>query len=388
MLRRLTYFLLSYTVALYATAADSIPPQPADSATAETKRPGLVHRVIEYFSNSNKPPKDGKLSVRFLGGPHYSEDTQFGLGIMAAGVYNLDRADSLGTNLSNTSLYTDLCTAPRFKIGLKGDNIFPGDRRRLSYELSFCYIDTKFWGIGYDQCSDDANESRYKSFEVKTNINYVWRLHNNFFIGPMVVVSYARAWDTGDRPVWAGLRRRTLSWGPGFTLRYDTRDCLTQTHRGVAVHINQWFNPAWLGNTDAYFVNESSVRWFGRLWRGAVLATQLHGRFTWGSTPWADMSTLGGSDNMRGYFAGRYRDKNEIDVCVELRQHVYRRSGVVAWVGAASVFPRFSAIRFREILPNFGVGYRWEFRKNTNLRLDYGIGKHQSGIVFQINEAF
>lgn len=36
-----------------------------------------------------------------------------------------------------------------------------------------------------------------------------------------------------------------------------------------------------------------------------------------------------------------------------------------------------------------GIGYRWEFKKNVNVRLDYGLGKSgQSGFIFNINEAF
>ena len=41
------------------------------------------------------------------------------------------------------------------------------------------------------------------------------------------------------------------------------------------------------------------------------------------------------------------------------------------------------------ILPNFGIGYRWEFKKDVNVRLDYGFGKNgQKGFIFNINEAF
>ena len=38
---------------------------------------------------------------------------------------------------------------------------------------------------------------------------------------------------------------------------------------------------------------------------------------------------------------------------------------------------------------NFGLGYRWEFKKDVNVRLDYGFGKSgQTGFIFNINEAF
>ena len=91
---------------------------------------------------------------------------------------------------------------------------------------------------------------------------------------------------------------------------------------------------------------------------------------------------------MRGYFEGRYRDKNEIDACIELRQHIWRRNGVVAWIGAGSIFPRFSDIRLSHVLPNYGIGYRWEFKRFMNVRLDLGFGRHQTGFIFSINEAF
>ena len=46
-------------------------------------------------------------------------------------------------------------------------------------------------------------------------------------------------------------------------------------------------------------------------------------------------------------------------------------------------------MRASHVLPNFGIGYRWEFKKDVNVRLDYGFGKGgQSGFIFNINEAF
>lgn len=115
---------------------------------------------------------------------------------------------------------------------------------------------------------------------------------------------------------------------------------------------------------------------------------QFHTRLTYGNTPWGLMSKMGGSSNMRGYYEGRYNDKCLMDATVELRQHVWRRSGVVAWVGAGQVFKDFSDIKARHTLPNYGIGYRWEFKARVNVRLDVGFGKHQTGFMFNINEAF
>ena len=91
---------------------------------------------------------------------------------------------------------------------------------------------------------------------------------------------------------------------------------------------------------------------------------------------------------MRGYYEGRFRDKGEMDITFELRQQVYRRNGLAVWAGAGTVFPRFSAMRFRHILPNAGIGYRWEFKSRTNVRVDFGVGRGETAFIFSINEAF
>ena len=53
-------------------------------------------------------------------------------------------------------------------------------------------------------------------------------------------------------------------------------------------------------------------------------------------------------------------------------------------------FPLFCIhwLMVKNILPNYGVGVRLEFKHNVNIRLDYGFGKETAGFVFQFAEAF
>ena len=41
-----------------------------------------------------------------------------------------------------------------------------------------------------------------------------------------------------------------------------------------------------------------------------------------------------------------------------------------------------------KFLFNWGVGLRFEFKHNVNVRIDYGFGRHTSGLVFAVGEAF
>lgn len=100
------------------------------------------------------------------------------------------------------------------------------------------------------------------------------------------------------------------------------------------------------------------------------------------------MSAVGSNDRMRGYYEGRYRDQNLIEGQIELRQHIKGRNGIVLWVGMANAFDNFNNMAWRKNLYNAGFGYRWEFKKGINVRIDYGLTPDGGGFIFNINEAF
>lgn len=362
--------------------ADSV----ATDSISHTKK-NLYQKILDYFEHSNqvKPQKD--FDISFIGGPHYSSDTKFGIGIVAAGVYRQDKTDTI-TQPSNVSIYFDATTSMFFKLGVRGTHFYPGDNRRWSYDVNFASIYSKFWGIGYDNAINDDNESKYKYLSSRAVTEFIWRIKDQIYAGPMVAFDYINGRDFEKPQLWEGQSDRTFNLGAGLTLQYDTRDNITCTNHGTFVKINQMFNPRFLANKYAFSLTELTASSFHPLWRGCILATNLHTRLTYGNTPWGLLSIIGGSYTMRGYYEGRYRDKCEIDACVELRQHIWHRNGAVAWIGAGSVFPKFSALRWGKVLPNYGIGYRWEFKRFINVRLDLGFGRHQTGFIFSINEAF
>lgn len=377
------FITLTQTATIIAQEhADSIM---TDSATVVHKN--LYDKILDYFNHSNdvKPTKD--FDISFIGGPHYSSDTKFGIGAVAAGVYRADHSDTI-TQPSNISIYFDATTSLFFKLGVRGTHFYPGDRRRWSYDVNFASVNTKFWGIGYDNCVNDDNESKYKYLTSRVETEYVWRTLPDLYVGPKVAFDYVNGRDFEKPELLNCEAHRTFNLGAGFSIQYDTRDNVTATTEGIYLKIDQLFNPRFLANKYAFSLTELNASAFHSLWRGAILATNIHARFTYGNTPWGLLSTLGGSYTMRGYFEGRYRDKSEIDICLELRQHIWRRNGAVIWVGGGSIFPKFSAMRLRHILPNYGIGYRWEFKRFINVRLDLGFGRGETGFIFSINEAF
>lgn len=379
-------------------AGDSIPPRytpsvtdsvAADTAAADTlKRKSWLTRFLDYFNDANKNKADKKFDFSIIGGPHYSTDTKFGVGLVAAGLYRLDRSD-LTLPPSNVSLFSDVSSVGFYLLGIRGTNIFPKDRYRLDYTLYFFSFPSKFWGIGYDMGNDDANESDMKRWQARMKSSFLIKVADNLFVGPSLMYDYAKVRDIERPELLEGMEQKVWNIGGGVTVVYDTRDVLTNPHRGMYAEFSQTFRPKFLGNDYAFSTTEMRVSGYGRVWEGGILAGDFRSTLNFGNPSWAMMAQLGGSMSMRGYYEGRYRDNHKIETQVELRQHVWKRNGITVWAGAGTVFDKFSSLSFRRVLPNFGIGYRWEFKKDVNVRLDYGFGSNgQQGFLFNINEAF
>lgn len=357
-----------------------------DSTTVRKK--SVISRVLEYFNDANKNKEHKKFDFSVIGGPHYSSAVGLGLGIMASGLYY--PANDTLVPPSNVTLFGDVATSGFCMVGVSGNNLFKGDRYRLNYKMYLYSFPTLFYGIGYEDGLDKEHKSSYKRFQSRMQVTFLFRLAKAFFVGPQLSWDYVHGTDAEHPEYWAGQKLTISSFSPGISLTYDSRDNLTAPYKGIYVSLNQRFFPKNLGNKTYHFNStELTANFYTPVWKGAVVAAQVHGLCNYGgNVPWFQMAMVGSNGSMRGYYEGRYRDKNMVDGQVELRQHIWKRNGVVMWMGAANIFPGFKAMRLSKTLPNFGIGYRWEFKKRVNVRLDYGFGKHISGFLFNINEAF
>ncbi len=362
-----------------------------ESATKQdtlTKKKSLLTRFLDYFNDANKNKEHKKFDFSIIGGPHYSTDTKLGIGLVAAGLYHANANDTL-LPPSNVSLFGDVSTVGFYMLGIRGTHIFPQDKYRADYTIYFYSFPCKFWGMGYDMGDDDSNKSDMKRWQARFKASFLFHLGDNLYLGPMVSYDYVIGRRIERPELLNGMDQHTWNIGAGFSAVYDTRDVLTYPHRGFYINLSQCFRPRFMGNDYAFSTTELQVDAYQRVWKGAILAEDFRTMLNFGNPSWGMMALLGNSNSMRGYYEGRYRDKHKMEAQVELRQHVWKRNSLTTWVGAGTVFHKFSEMRSRHILPNFGIGYRWEFKKNVNVRLDYGFGKAgQTGFLFSINEAF
>jgi hemolysin activation/secretion protein len=102
------------------------------------------------------------------------------------------------------------------------------------------------------------------------------------------------------------------------------------------------------------------------------------------------LASIGGPRFLRGYYRGRFRDKNMMVLQQEFRMPIYKRLGIAAFGGIGSVSNKSKELLKNEVHYNYGIGLRILINKkeNANLRVDYGITKDSHGLYIVFAEAF
>lgn len=301
-------------------------------------------------------------------GPFYTPELGLGIGTAVVGMYRPDPNDTVSQNSTLT---------------LSG---------YFSSTGALTDTPTYYWGQGFSAGDKDNQKQQYTAQVLELRPTLYRQLAPNVYLGLgwSLNAQHATQMDDNDPPniEHTGQGASVLSSGSSVELSWDDRDFVPNPRKGQYADVRYTrFTPEVGSDTrfDEYQLHYSR---YHSLDENNVLAWEMDGAFTQGDVPWSMMPLLGSNQRMRGYYEGRYRDKNAVSGQLEYRRKLDWRHGVVGWLGAGTMGPSFHALDDGRWLPSAGVGYRFEFKPRVNVRLDYGIGKGSSGFYFQVGEAF
>ena len=361
--------------------------------SAKMQKRNFFQRVFDYFDHSAVDKTfEKKMDFTIVAGPSYSSKTSLSIGVLAAGLYRVDRTDSLSSP-SNISIFGNFAISGYYYVGISGNTFFKRNRHRIDYELGFRSQPSAFWGLGYNAATHNE-AGAYTAKKYLVDAQYKYAVVNNLYAGGILSFNYTKAKDLNRPEYLGGQGEKYLAAGIGSFVEYDSRDIVTQPFRGIYAGVNAVVYPKALGNSgNTLWRVKVTFDWYQRLWRDAVLAVDLYGEFNSEHTPWTMYAMLGGNFRMRGYYEGRFNDLDMITMQVEIRQRIYRRIGCSVWGGAGNVFHSIDDFDWSKTLPNYGIGLRWELKKRMNIRFDYGFGKRVQGklissFIMSLNEAF
>lgn len=320
-----------------------------------------------------------------------SPETKWGLGYASSYFFKVKKGDTI-TRTSNIESI-GLATLRQQLVLMLGTNIYsPNEKYIFRMRNSFSKFPDKYWGIG-DNTSRD-NVEQYSFHQFFTNPQILRRLYSKIYVGVIweLQVVYNMEYSANklfDNTVKTG-KTGGVSSGGGFVAAWDTRNNAFSPSKGAFLQfIILKFSPHTL--SDYKFKNTiiDARKYIKIGWRN-VLALQAYGYFSEGKVPFRYLATFGGSDNMRGYYSGRYREDNQIYIQAEYRFPLFWRLGMVVFAGVGDVSNKVLQYKFDPIKYVLGTGLRIALKpkEKLNLRIDYGIGYQSTATYVTVTEAF
>ncbi|WP_375586194.1 BamA/TamA family outer membrane protein [Cyclobacterium xiamenense] len=326
----------------------------------------------------------------------YAPETSWEIGFSALYVYYANRDTT--HRLSEINAFTFFTLENQYGLWLDHANYGPGDRWFLLGRIRLQSFPLLYYGIGNDSPPD---------FLARVDANQVWvkervlrKVRDNLFFGlevdwqRMQQVEFIPSGE-GDELVLPAGFRGSSNVGLGLGLVYDERHNVLNVRNGLFSELAiMRYNPFW----ESEF-NFTSILSDNRIYRpmgkNNVLAAQLFGQFQSGTVPFNQLSLMGGESLMRGYYTGRYRDRNQVAGQIEMRFLPFAlgftdRIGGALFAGAGQVFPEIGAFDWKRMVWSAGGGLRFLLfpKKDIYTRLDYAFTGEGSGFYFFIGESF
>lgn len=257
-------------------------------------------------------------------------------------------------------------------------------------------LNLDFYGIGSDQGSQ--NKSLPINQEIVGGTAWVMKaLAPGLSIGPRYRYDTVNVRLNGDRqkldnfpfslpPLNIDLKESTLE----ALVQYDTRDSRYGPARGWFAEFSAAFTDKALGSDINYQRYTMAVNWYYPITNRLVLGLRGTLCEASDSAPFFALCQFGMSNDLRGYVAGRYRDKTMFATQAELRWAAWKRLGMVGFVGVGNVADQFSDLKISDPLASYGLGIRYlaSSSNRVNIGIDVAYAEHDYAIYFRIGEAF
>lgn len=350
---------------------------------------------MNKFLSAEKDSTRG-ASLIVLPAAGYAQETGLEYGIASTYNFYLDKSD-LSSRTSNITLIGTLTTKDQKNIKLTSDIWTKENDYHILSEFRYRDWPFNFYGLGSDTWLADEDFIEQQLFRAKIDVEK--KIVPKWYVGLNANFEYFKFQDREAGGIFdqdnvlgkPGGRYLAL----GASSLYDSRNNTTYTTTGLYARLKYAYAPNFFGGDNFKGSQwEADLRGFQTLSPTLTLAGQLLYRGTFGeNAPFYTYRDLGGDMTMRGYYLGRYKDKNYATAQAELRYRFMSRFGVVGFAGTGSTFSPQHHLR---LVPSYGAGIRYFFslEHNSTVRFDYAFGekrpgeKRQTGFYLSVSEAF
>jgi hypothetical protein len=340
---------------------------------------------------SKKDPQKPKIKI--LPNGYYRPETRIAVGSFALLTFHASRKDTISrpSFIKSTFVITQ-----NKQLALENDWLIFFKKERFSFygTLDFMKFPENFFGIGNNTLAE--NVRNYELNRITHNSMVLKKIKGYYFAGLNFDTQYLYGNDSSQGltkyPLYANVHGAQGYFvnGLGPTFLFDSRDNGLISHSG-------WYNEVSInfhGKATLSEYNFTNIilnsRKFVPVLKKLIWANEAYFNFNAGTLPFRSNPAIGGFRFLRGYYTGRFRDKNFIFYQSEIRIPVYWKFGVVAFAGLGQVAPDLKSFNLSGMKYTAGGGIRFLISKkeNANIRIDYGFTKEGGGFYMIFGESF
>ena len=337
------------------------------------------------------PKNPNRLKFIVLPLVFYSPDTKLGGGLGGIVTFNFPK-DSINARRSSVTIGAAYTQLNQFLLYFPFQ-LYPQNQNYLiNGEVGYYRYVYNYFGTG-NGFPDDYSE-KYSATYPRLRLNVAKKYGSNLYLG----VRYAfdkftmTARDSGGlliKNTITGSNGGLVS-GAGLSMTYDTRNQIFYPTGGWLVDAQVYTEGGYTGSDFNYQRLSIDAARYIQTSKNTVLVVNAIGIVSLGDVPFHQLALLGGGKRLRGYYEGKYRDKDLFVLQSEWRFSIGRRFGGVVFGGMGGISDKISHFSIQNTKLNGGIGARFMLDKaqHINIRADYGIGYKSSGFYLTIGEAF
>lgn len=347
-----------------------------------------------FISINSIAQKDTKQkSVLILPLITKSIETNWSFGAASVFTFKMKQDDTV-SRTSNIEIVGIHTLNKQLVVAVNGNEYFKKEKYILNHQFSYSSFPDKFWGIGSNTKPDAAEQYTFRQYYFVAHL--LKNIRKKFFVGMLaehqnvLKVNYLQNGLFDSEHITGRNGYKTV--GVGVSITNDTRNHAFTSNKGSFFQLLLTKYSTMVGSSYNFTALVADYRKYITIASAQVLALQAYSLNNFGNDiPLRNLGALGGANSMRGYYSGRFRDKNLLVLQAEYRCLIYKRLGAVAFGGIGNVANNVSEYTFNQLKCSYGGGLRFALNKkeNLNVRIDYGFATDgNSGLYFQIGEAF
>jgi len=348
--------------------------------------------ICHIFPDTTPAKSEKKPKARAIGTPiaFYSPETNVGIGLAGSFIFYLGEVQNTRpSSISPLLIYT---FRKQFRTVIKTDLYFNANKLHLLSELKIEKYPNKFFGIGNNTQPENAEDYSSKNLHFflsafkRISRGMEIGLHFHFLQWNMMETDPQGLLTAGMIPGSSGGKVS----GIGLLTVLDSRDNIFSPNQGHFLELEAKHYSGFLSSDFTFSIITLNLRKYIPIFKDHVLALQTLIINQNGDPPFIAMAQLGGERNMRGYYEGRYRNKNLLQFQAEYRLPLFWRFGMVLFAGAGNVADQFKTLWNNPFHLSYGLGVRFLFDKKERIfvRLDIGFGQDSTGFYITIHQAF